>query len=321
MPITRDQVAQLANVSSATVSRVFNNPQSVSPPLQKAVLEAAGSLGYTPNKAAGLLRRRGTGVLAFVELEKEERPYYWGNLKSFDWFFGRSLRGVQRALKDSSWQLRFYKVKDKKALQTIESQCDGIIAYDVDTDHEVELFESLNVPYVLSHHMEQADHASLVVTDNTYGGVLQGTFLKDLGCTHPVYVTGYTESVVPHRQRLDGFLSVFPQAVVLETTIGSNDAIEKIIAEIQIMIAEGKVDGFAAVNDLTLFELLLRLSCPLPGVGYDASPFYRLFSGPVASVDIRSGELYEAASNQLISLLGGAPPEKVVIKPSLIRLN
>ena len=321
MQITRNQVAQRANVSSATVSRVFNNPESVSPLLRKAVLEAADSLGYTPNKAAGLLRRRGTGVLAFVELEKEKRPYYWGDLKSFDWFFGRSIRGVQKAIADSSWQLRFHKVHTKEALQAIERQCDGIIAYDVDTPHEVELFEGLSVPYVLSHHMEQASHASLVVTDNTYGGVLQGTFLKDQGCTHPIYVTGYTDSVVPHQQRLKGFLSVFPQALVLNTEIGSTEAIESIVPEIQTLLSQHKVDGFAAVNDLTLFELLLRMPCILPAVGYDASPFYRLFSGPVASVDIKSGKLYETATTQLISLLSGASPKKEVIEPTLIRLN
>jgi LacI family transcriptional regulator len=71
MQITRDQVAKLAQVSSATVSRVFNNPEAVSPPLREAVLQASQKLGYTPNKAAGMLRRRGTGVIAFVELEKK----------------------------------------------------------------------------------------------------------------------------------------------------------------------------------------------------------------------------------------------------------
>lgn len=320
MQITRDQVAKKARVSSATVSRVFNNPESVSPPLREAVLQAARSLGYTPNKVAGLLRRKGTGVIAFVELVKEQRPYYWGNLDSFDWFFGRSLRGIQEAIKDTTWQLRFCKVGNRSELEAIESQCDGILAYDVDTSEEMALFASLSVPSVLSHHCPERMGLSTMRTDNYVGGTLQGDYLKSHNCTNPLYITGYLDTVQPHRQRLEGFLSVFPNAQVVETTIGSPDAIARIYEEVVTYIQQGSVDSFAAVNDLTLFELLLTSKSSLPSVGYDASPFYRLFSGPVASVDIQSGDIYRRATSLLLSLIGGSGPENRVVVPRLVEL-
>ena len=320
MQITRDQVAKQANVSSATVSRVYNNPQSVSPPLREAVLQAAQRLGYTPNKAAGMLRRRGTGVLAFVELEKEGRPYYWGNLESFDWFFGRSIRGVQDAIKDTSWQLRFYKIQTKKDLEVIVRGCDGIIAYDVDTEQEIELFRGLSIPYVLSHHLSKEAAPSIVATDNYYGGVLQAKYLKDQFCTKPLYVTGYLDSVDPHKQRLQGFLSLFPDAKVLETNIGQPDAIQSILKRVKNMQSNKDIDCLAAVNDLTLFELLVTSRSNLPSIGYDGSPFYRLFTGPLASVDIQSGEIYRRATQELLSVLGGAQPHSKIILPKLVQL-
>lgn len=320
MPITRDQVAKLAKVSSATVSRVFNNPRSVSPPLQEAVFQAAKELGYTPNKAAGLLRRKGTGVLAFVEVEKKGRPYYWGDLESFDWFFGRSIRGVVDAIKDSSWQLRFYKVRNKKELKAIERQCDGILGYDVDTEEEVDLFRTLSVPYVLSHHIREGAAPSVVVTDNYFGGKLQAEFLKSQGCTKPLYVTGYLVSVLPHQERLEGFLSLFPNARVIETAVGTPDAILPIIDRVIRDERNGVIDSIAAVNDLTLFELLLKSRSTLPCVGYDASPFYRLFNGPLASVDIQSGEIYRRATLDLISLIGLSPSDSKIILPRIVEL-
>ena len=320
MQITRDQVAKLANVSSATVSRVFNNPGSVSPPLREAVLQASEALGYTPNKAAGMLRRRGTGVIAFVEFEKEGRPYYWGNLESFDWFFGRSIRGVQQAIKESSWQLRFYKVRTKKELQTIAHHCDGIIAYDVDTDEEVQLFRGLKVPYVLSHHITTEATSSVVVTDNYYGGVLQAQYLRSQGCTKPLYITGYLDSVAPHKQRLQGFLSLFPDAKILEIKVGKPEAILPILDRVIKEQHLGTIDSMAAVNDLTLFELLLKSGSKLPSIGYDASPFYRLFSSPLASIDIQSGEIYRKATIELISLIGGAEAQAQVVLPNLVEL-
>ena len=320
MQITRDQVAKLAQVSSATVSRVFNNPDSVSPPLREAVLQASEDLGYTPNKAAGMLRRRGTGVLAFVELQKKDRPYYWGDLESFDWFFGRSIRGVQEVIKDTSWQLRFYKITTKKELEIIALHCDGILAYDVDTQEEIELFSDLKVPYVLSHHLSKAAASSVVATDNYHGGTLQAQFLKSKGCTKPLYITGYLDSVVPHSQRLQGFLSLFPNAKIVETVIGTPDAVADILSSITKDIKEKTIDSLAAVNDLTLFELLIKSRSILPSVGYDGSPFYRLFSGPLASVDIQSGEIYKQATVELLALLGGAGPEQKVIVPKLVKL-
>ncbi len=320
MQITRDQVAQLAKVSSATVSRVFNNPEAVSPPLRDAVLLAAKDLGYTPNKAAGLLRRKGTGIIAFVELEKEDRPYYWGNLESFDWFFGRSIRGVQEAIKDTSWQLRFYKVKTKKELQAITHHCDGILAYDVDTEEEVKLFRNLKVPHVLSHHLRKEADSSVVVTDNHKGGVLQAEYLKRQGCTKPLYITGFLDSVTPHKERLDGFLSLFPQTKILETSIGSLDAILSILERVKKEEQLGVIDSIAAVNDLTLFDLLIKARITLPSVGYDASPFYRLFSGPLASVDIQSGEIYRMATLELLSLMGGSEVKQSVVLPRLLEL-
>ena len=320
MQITRDQVAKLAKVSSATVSRVFNNPEAVSPPLREAVLLAAKNLGYTPNKAAGVLRRRGTGAIAFVELQKEGRPYYWGNLESFDWFFGRSIRGVQAAIKESSWQLRFYKVKTKKELLAITHHCDGILAYDVDTEEEVDLFRDLKVPYVLSHHLGKEEAPSVVVTDNYYGGVLQAEFLKGEGCAKPLYITGFLDSVVPHKERLEGFLSLFPQTKILETNIGAQDSILSILDRVKMEYQAGAIDSIAAVNDLTLFDLLIKSRITLPSVGYDASPFYRLFSGPLASVDIQSGEIYRKATLKLLSLVGGAEPGRQTVLPKLVKL-
>ncbi len=315
MKVTRDQVAKLAKVSSATVSRVFNNPSSVSPPLRATVLQAAKDIGYIPNKAAGMLRRKGTGVIAFVEFKKVGRPYYWGDIESFDWFFGRSIRGVQDAIKESSWQLRFYTIATIRELQDIAMNCDGILAYDVDTEEEIALFKGVKVPYVLSHHVSETSASSVVVTDNHHGGVLQAEFLQRQGCTKPLYITGYLDSVLAHMQRLQGFLSLFPEAQVIETKIGNPDAIRAILGRVTKQAREKTIDSIAAVNDLTLFELLLTGRNSLSCVGYDASPFYNLFTGPMASVDIQSGEIYRRATLELLSLLAGSDPAQQFVLP------
>ena len=51
------------------------------------------------------------------------------------------------------------------------------------------------------------------------------------------------------------------------------------------------------------------------------SPFYRLFNGPVASIDIQSGEIYRMAALELLSLIEGAESQQKVVLPKLVELK
>lgn len=68
------EVAKLAGVSPATVSRVFNG-RGVSDQKATAVREAARQLRFTPNRTARTLRRRASEVIALV-IPDIENPYF-----------------------------------------------------------------------------------------------------------------------------------------------------------------------------------------------------------------------------------------------------
>ncbi len=67
-------VAALAGVSTATVSRVLNG-KAVRADLEKAVRKAIDELGYTPNRTARSLRRQHSEVIALV-LPDIENPFF-----------------------------------------------------------------------------------------------------------------------------------------------------------------------------------------------------------------------------------------------------
>ncbi|MBO3749619.1 LacI family DNA-binding transcriptional regulator [Streptosporangiaceae bacterium NEAU-GS5] len=68
------EVAALAGVSPATVSRVFNG-RTVSPEKQRLVLDAAARLAFTPNKTARRLRKRSSEIIALL-IPDIENPFY-----------------------------------------------------------------------------------------------------------------------------------------------------------------------------------------------------------------------------------------------------
>ena len=95
---TLEQVAALAGVSRATVSRVVNGSPKVLPDTVAVVQQAIGQLGYVPNRAARALVTRRTDSIAIVVPEPDSRVFS-------DPFFAGMLAGVSRTLAPTSSQL------------------------------------------------------------------------------------------------------------------------------------------------------------------------------------------------------------------------
>ena len=91
MAITIREVAALADVSIATVSRALRDHPSVSESTKRRVVDAAEQLGYTsPQKIASAPAVRRVALIT---------PYVGR------WFFGRVIEGIERVLHDRSMDM------------------------------------------------------------------------------------------------------------------------------------------------------------------------------------------------------------------------
>jgi LacI family transcriptional regulator len=88
-------VARLAGVSVATVSRVLNNRPDVAPATREAVLEVVAREGFGPNSSARGLPHGRIGVVAVTAPFIEDRPNY----------FAAILAGLADALEDADTKL------------------------------------------------------------------------------------------------------------------------------------------------------------------------------------------------------------------------
>jgi len=80
---TITHVAERAGVSTATVSRVFANPERVSEDLRRRVHQAARLLGYQPNRFARNLRV-GTSMTVGVIVPDIQNPFFMGVVRGID---------------------------------------------------------------------------------------------------------------------------------------------------------------------------------------------------------------------------------------------
>ena len=95
---TLEDVARLAGVSRATVSRVVNGSPRVSPEVRLAVTKAIETLRYVPNPAARALMTRRSGSVGVVILESSNRLFE-------DPYFNQLLLGISGALAHHEVQL------------------------------------------------------------------------------------------------------------------------------------------------------------------------------------------------------------------------
>lgn len=122
--VTIRDVAQRANTSPATVSRVINDLGNVTPELCKAVRKAIHELNYNPNHAARALVKRKTNSIGIIV----------NNLH--DPFFYDLLRGFEEGAQQTSYTVMFCSVvngdasmKEKYVRHLSNGVVDGIILY------------------------------------------------------------------------------------------------------------------------------------------------------------------------------------------------
>lgn len=120
--VTLDDVAQLAGVSKATVSRVINGKSCVRPHVRERVLKAVKRMNYHPNGVARALATRRTGQVGLLLALPSSMPGYGLGL----------IQGIEAVLRREQMHL-VLNVMDAQAAQwdppttVTQRQVDGLI--------------------------------------------------------------------------------------------------------------------------------------------------------------------------------------------------
>ncbi len=323
-------MAYLAGVSSATVSRVFNNPESVSADRREAVFKASAELGYFPDKSASALRRNGTGIITLVDMKKGEDRYSWNSFPVSKWFYSDVIKGIQKVINKTMFQLNLESLESNEQLDRLKNRCDGIIIYDADDAETAEAVRNTGIPYIIAHHTASFRGFNTCSTDNFYGGALQGEILRKRGVSKPVYIAGLAESVVSHSERYRGFCSVFGNTELVDPAgedrkkfpgVGieaGRQAVDIIIDEIR----NKKIDSAAVVNDFTaagvyyqLADYNIRVPEDIQIISYDNMPFNSILPRSFTTIDLNPSMIYEKAAYLLINHVMKGEAVSETVKP------
>ncbi len=174
--VTSQDVARLANVSQATVSRAFREDVYINPETKKKVLKAAEELGYYPNYSARSLKNQKSGIIGLM-LSDADNMFYTKLTKSMEKYM--KLRGYRLMLTYNDEDPD----KERECLESlISSRVEGVFCIPV-SERNRDLYDVMrkNGIHVVQVIRKMYDDLNTVVINDEMGGYLATSYLLDRG--------------------------------------------------------------------------------------------------------------------------------------------
>jgi len=314
-------VARLAGVSTATVSRVLNHSQQVDPATRDKVLEAAKKLRYVPHGAARTLRSHRSKMVGAI-------------VPSFDYaLYARTTSALQQRLDERGYALvlaeHHYELASETRIagQLIEHGVDAFLL--VGLDHEQGLFSQLEDygrPYVLTWGVDPLRRHPSVGFDNRAATYQAARHLIELGHRHIGLLSAPLPGNDRARARGEGLRAaladhglVLPEHHVAYAPI-SLAAAEAAMA--RLLALPDRPTAIVATNDV--FAVGAMVACRKAGVripgqmsitGVDNTDLGATQTPGLTSVATPITDIGRAAADQLVARLEGRPFEAFLEYP------
>lgn len=330
--LNQTEIARIAKVSQATVSRVLNNDPQVNEELRQRVLAAVEAYDYVPDARAQSLRNSSklSKTLGLVIHRAPARLAH-------DPFFS----GLIAAILEQGGKHGYHLCVD--AARTVHSRraiyeellrsrrVDGLILVESETDDErIERLDAQGFPFVLIGRYERGDTIYSVDNDNVGAAKMATEYLLGKGHTRIAFIGG-PEGLVLTRDRLNGYQAALNEAGL--TADGSlaffSDFTEDGSARIMrdLMSLQDPPTAVLAMDDVLALgamraakQLGKRVPDEMAIVGFNNSPLCSYVEPTITSVAVDIPALAKAATDMLIHLIEGCAvePKRCIVPSELV---
>lgn len=264
------EVAKIAGVSPATVSRVMNGTANVNEEKKARVLQAISETGFVPNEVARSLFRKSAKTIGLV-LPNIDNP-----------FFTQMASAIEKEADANGYRVLLYNThddfeKEKMAFQMLTSMnADGIIL--TRSDKKLQPYvENSAIPVVITDTIFSGGKASAYVYCDFYqGGRMAAEHLIACGCRHMVCIKGI-QTITSAKARYEGYRDVCKERGIPVRTVECDYSFNRgLEAAEEILRKYPDVDGIVASNDMvaiSVYKVLRREKIAVPEqvqiIGFD----------------------------------------------------
>lgn len=298
--ITFSDIAKYTGFSKTTISRYFNNPDSLTLENQQIIADALEKLNYKENKVARILANGKTEFIGVI-IPNLYMHYY-----------SEVLNQILKTYETFGYKFLVFtgddqETNERKYIQELLSyKIEGMIIL----SHTIPSRElaSYNIPIITIEREDQ--YVSSVNTDNYMGGVQATSLLAKIGADVLIHINAEFSSQIPSYGRIKGFTDIckeykIPHELILTDTGHSyeetSQILKNLIDDIDIRYT-GKTKGIFLPNDtfanIVLHHLIRRYG-KLPDdyklIGFDDSPVSREAIVPISTVGQQIDKIAAAA--------------------------
>lgn len=314
-------VARLAKVSPATVSRAFNNPELLKSETLQKIKDAITKLGYVPDGSGRALSSRRTRTIGLVIPTLDHA------------LFSRFTQAMQTKLAENGYQLLVASHEYNPALEynaaqaLIERGTEALIFVGLERSQAlVELVARSNIPTLATWALDTSGKTASVGFDNYAASVQITHHLLELGHREFGIICGHLHHNDRARARVEGVQKTLakagiklPNSRIVEqpfTYAGGRNGLGRLVE------LSPRPTAIICGNDLLAVGALIEcqargLAVPqqISIVGFDNQELVSHITPGLTTINVPTSELGRKAAAAIIDMLEGEMPEAPIEVP------
>ena len=293
---TIQQVASLAKVSVATVSRVINNSAGVSDKTRQKVEQAIERLKYQPNAMGTFLRKDKTNMI-LVLVHSVDNP-----------FFSMIIQGIENIAHHNNYNVLICttygdRAREQHYVKMLKNHyVDGMIL--ISNTLTLEEINELNINYPLVQVIEylpesKAPYYSVDFYQASYD--LMEHLIQN-GCKNIAYVHTGSTHIISHMEKYRAYIDVLTKynlPILSKTNEEYNFGFISAKSVAALLLDENpQIDGFFATSDLIAIGIIdelqtrkKRIPEDIKVVGFDNTIFSSIYNPAITTVELNTYEL------------------------------
>ncbi len=324
---TISDIAKLANVSKATVSRVINNKnEGVSQETAQRVRDLINELGYRPNSLARSIVNSNAKMLGLV-IPDVNNP-----------FFPQLVRGIEDYAYSCGYTVFLCnsdndpKKEEQYLMSLIDKRVDGVILATTNSrSTSLEQLNNYGVPFVLVDRPLNNTFVDLGVYADNYKGFYTAVQHLIKSGNKRIAFLGGTKKVIPTSERLNGYKDALKDANIDcdkslikfgDYSIASGyQMMDRLIAEkvpFTAVMAGCDLIAVGAVKALTRNGISVPKECEV--IGFDGIELSEIFDPSISTVAQPIYEIALESAKLLIGKINGdiTSSRKIIVEPTLV---
>jgi LacI family transcriptional regulator len=324
--VTINQVAKMAGVSTATVSRALNKPNTVSEAVKKKIERIIKRIGYIPNAGARSLMLKRTGSIGVIVPTLDNA------------IFAQGLEEFQRQLSQSGYQMLVAstnydpEIENQQMRNLLLQGVEGIAMFGSSQKLElIRLLRTRKLPYIHIGTLDTPLNGYAAGFDNKKAIQLGVEYLVQVGHRNFGMIAGKTENNDRARDRVDGVVELLKRnriflkkESIIEVPYQIQDAR---IALKKLLQINPKISAVVCGNDVLAIGALLEAQsqgikipyqCSI--LGFDNLELSRHIQPSLSTIHIDAIGMWSKAAHHLMSQINGINrlPRKILADVSLV---